>query len=154
MKIQVLALCIFLFAANAFGQNKSDQFINSLVGKWVSTESANHSIVIRREVNILLVTETTVEDNGKPFITESKVYLDGSLQKDGLKQSATEAKTVVKDSNLTTTFYGLKDGKIKEQFKERLSVKDGNLILEAQIKIGVPFLAAGTKQVFQKSTNL
>lgn len=154
MKVQLVVLFILAAAINSFGQSASENFINSLAGKWISTDSANHTISIKRANNVLLVTETTVEDSGKPYITESKIYLDGSLQKDGLKQSATQAKTVVRDSNLTTTFYALKNGKTKELFKERLSIKDGNLILAAQVKIGVPFLAAGTKQVFQKITSL
>jgi hypothetical protein len=151
--IRFLLLFLAFATINSFGQTKSEQFVNSLVGNWVSSENANHSIKIKRENNVLLVTETTIQDNNKPYITESKIYLDGSLQKDGLKQSATEAKTLVKDSNLTTTFYGLKDGKTKELFKERLSVKNGNLILTAQKKFGVPFLAAQTKQTFIKSNN-
>jgi len=152
-RFQMIVVFVLFSAFNAFSQNNSEQFINSLTGKWISTTNAKYSIQIQRENNVLLVTETTIEDNGKPYITESKIYLDGRLQTDGLKQSATEARTIVKDSNLTTTFYGLKGEKTKELFKERLSIKDGNLILAAQVKIGVPFLAAGTKQVFQKVTN-
>lgn len=151
-KVYLIVLFMLAVAVNSFGQSESEKFINGLIGKWVSTVSANHSLSIRRDNNVLLVTETTVEDAGEPYITESKIYLDGRLQTDGLRQSATEAKTVVTDSNLTTTFYGLKNGKTKELFKERLSIKNSNLILTAHVKIGVPFLAAGTKQVFQKST--
>lgn len=153
MKVQLIILCLLFAVGNVFGQTKSAQFIENLIGKWVSTDSANHTIIIKRDNNFLLVTETTVEDSGKSYITESKIYLDGRLQKDGLKQSATESKTIVSNSNLITTYYGLKDGKTKELFKERLSIKDGNLMLAAQIKLGIPFLAAGTKQIFQKSTD-
>ena len=153
MKVRLIILCLLFAVGNVFGQVKSEQFIENLIGNWVSTESVNHTVIIKRDKNILLITETTAEETGKPYVIESKIYLDGRLQKDGLKQSATEARTVVSNSNLITTYYGLKDGKTKELFKERLSIKDGNLILAAQVKIGVPFLAAGTKQVFQKSTN-
>ncbi len=153
MKVQLIVLFILLLVGNTPGQNKSEQFIDWLIGTWVSTASADHTISIRRDADALIVTETTIEETGKPYVTQSKIYLDGRSQKDGLKQAATEARTAVGDSALTTTFYGLKNGKTKELFKERLSLKNGDLILAAQVKIGIPFLAAGTKQVFQKSKN-
>ncbi len=159
MKIHLLVLCVIIFATASFGQTGSQQSLaDSLVGDWVSTTLENvHKIKIKKTDNVLLITEESTEvsnPNQKPYITESKIYLDGRIQKDGLKQPATEAKTEVKGSKLTTTFFALKDGKLKESFKERLSVKDGNLVREAQIKLGVPFLAAGTKEVFRKVTNL
>jgi hypothetical protein len=159
MKIHLLVLCVIIFATVSFGQTDSKQpLADSLVGDWISTTSENvNKISIKKTDNILLITEESTEiknPNQKPYITESKIYLDGRVQKDGLKQSATEAKTEFKNSKLITTFFILKDGKLKESFKERLSIKDGNLVREAQVKLGVPFLAAGTKEVFRKVTNI
>ncbi len=153
MKIQFAVLFLLAAAFSSFGQSRSDTFIQSLVGEWVSTEFKNYSMVIKHDNNVLLVKQTVMEDSGNPLISEYKIYLDGSLQKDGLKDSSvSEARTIVKDSNLTTTFYRLNNGKTKEAFKERFSVKNGNLILRAQMKLGVPFLAGETKQVFQKAS--
>jgi hypothetical protein len=155
MKIHLLVLCVIIFTAGSFGQSGSPQSLGeSLVGDWISTTSENiHKISIKKMENGLLITEKSTEVSNpdqKPYITESKIYLDGRVQKDGLKQSADEAKTEVKGSKLITTFFTLKDGKLKESFKERLSIKDGNLVREAQVKLGVPFLAAGTKEIFVK----
>ncbi len=155
MKIHLLVLCVIIFATASFGQTGSQQSLaDSLVGDWVSTTLENvHKIKIEKTDNVLLITEESTEvsnPNQKPYITESKIYLDGRIQKDGLKQSITEAKTEVKGSKLITTFYTTENGKRKESFKERLSLKDGKLVREAQVKLSVPFLAAGTKEIFVK----
>lgn len=148
---------IFLFllaATGVFGQTKTEQFIDRLAGKWAAIDSVGHTLEIKRSAgSVLLVTETAIDDTGKAYVVESLIYLDGRRQTDGLKQSATEARTAVGDSNLTTTYYGVKNGGVKQLFKERLPLKNGSLIRSAQIKIGVPFLAAGTKQTFRKITN-
>ncbi len=144
---------LLIASSSIFGQTGSEQFINSLVGKWSASDSAGYTLEIVRDKDVLLVTEKAAAETGKFYIIESRIYLDGRLQKDNLKQAAAEARTIVKNTNLTTTFYGLKNGSLRELFKERLSVKKGNLVRVAQIKFGVPFLAAGTTQIFRKITN-
>ena len=154
MKVGLIFLFLLAATAGVFGQNKTEQFIDRLAGKWAANDSVDHTLEIKRSAgNVLLVTETATDETGRTYVVESLIYLDGRRQTEGLKQSATEARTAVGDSNLTTTYYGAKNGGVKELFKERLSLKNGSLIRSAQIKIGVPFLAAGTKQVFRKITN-
>ena len=155
MKIYALVFCIFAFGINAFGQTS---WADNLVGNWKSTTYegiGTRKIKIIKVENALLITETTSQKNdssGKleDFVTESKFYLDGRLQKDGLKKPSIEAKTEVGKQKLTTVFFVDNYGKPKKSHKETWEYKNGQLVITAFVKFGVPFLSATTREILVK----